>query len=141
MFPKKTKILIADDMAMFRQMVKQALTTLEYTNFVETNDGTTAWSALVDARQAGLPFELIISDWNMPKMKGIELLRKVRAEEWGANMPFVMLTGETEKQTIMDAIEAKVTQYIIKPFTVEALSQKLKQAYDKTKANPSVVIT
>jgi two-component system, chemotaxis family, chemotaxis protein CheY len=134
MFPKNTKILIVDDMAMFRQMVKQALTGLGFTNYQEFPDGIHAWTALKDAQVQKAPYELIISDWNMPKMKGIELLRNVRAESWGAIVPFVMLTGETEQNIIMDAIKAGVTQYIVKPFTVDSLKDKLKIAYDKTVA-------
>lgn len=135
MFPKKTKILIADDMAMFRQMLKQALATLEFPNYHEFVDGAAAWQGLQGALEAKVPFELIISDWSMPKMKGIELLKKVRASPWGTRLPFVMLTGEAEKENIVEAVQSGVTQYIIKPFTVESLQQKLKLAYDKFNAS------
>lgn len=141
MFPKTTKVLIVDDMAMFRQMVKQALNEMEFKTYVEASDGQAAWAAIEEARQKKAPFELIISDWTMPKMKGIELLKKVRSEPWGTNFPFILLTGEAEKANIVEAIQADVTQYIIKPFTVESLRQKLKLAYDKVKAGPNVKIT
>lgn len=134
MFHKNTKILIVDDMSMFRAMVKKALADLEFTNFQEAPDGEAAWAAINDARLQKKPFQLVICDWTMPKMKGIELLKKIREEPWGKSFPFIMLTGETEKQNIMEAVEANVSQYIIKPFTVDMLKQKMKQTYDKVAA-------
>ncbi len=118
-------------MAMFRQMVKQTLTDLGYKLYSEAVDGAKAWSAIEQANSAGEPFQLIISDWSMPLMKGIELLKKVRASSWGGNLPFILLTGEAEKAFILEAIQSGVTQYIIKPFTPDSLKLKLKQAYDK----------
>lgn len=131
MFPKQTRIIFVDDMSMFRTMVKNALRELGFTNFVEADDGEQAWTLIAEARTKNQPFELIISDWTMPKMKGIDLLKKVRAEPWGKGFPFLMLTGETEKQMILEAIENKVSQYIIKPFTVNQLKEKLEATHVK----------
>lgn len=131
MFKKETKILIVDDMNMFRQMVRQALTALEFKDLSEANDGSTAFATLSEAVQNKKPFQLIVSDWNMPKVKGIELLRKVRAEEWGKKIPFIMLTAEAEKQNIVEAMQAGVDNYIIKPFTIDQMKGKLIQTYDK----------
>lgn len=138
MFPLETRVLIVDDMSMFRAMVKQALVAMEYKNYVEATDGESAWAAIQKAQQDRKPFGLIISDWTMPKMKGIELLKKVRAEDWGKRFPFILLTGEAEKDNIMEAIKSGVSQYMIKPFTVADLKTKMKQAYDKSKVDPSV---
>lgn len=138
MFPLHTKVLVVDDMSMFRAMVKQALTAMEYKNFVEASDGEAAWAAIQHARNENKPFDLIISDWTMPKMKGIELLKKVRAEEWGKTFPFILLTGEAERGNIMEAIQSGVSQYMIKPFTVADLKTKMKQAYDKSKHDPNI---
>lgn len=138
MFPLDTRVLIVDDMSMFRAMVKQALTALEYKDFVEASDGEAAWTAIQKAQFEKKPFGLIISDWTMPKMKGIELLKKVRAEPWGKTFPFILLTGEAEKDFIMEAIKSGVSQYMIKPFAVGDLKTKMKQAYDKSKSDPSV---
>lgn len=135
MFPESTKIMVVDDMAMFRAMVKNTLTELHYKNYVEFADGEAAWKGLAEARALKQPFQLIISDWTMPKMKGIELLKKVRAEPWGTILPFVMLTGETEKDLIVDAIQSKVTQYIVKPFTKVTLKEKLDAAHKKWTAD------
>jgi two-component system chemotaxis response regulator CheY len=138
MFKKEIRILFADDMAMFRAMVKNSLTTLGYRNYVETQDGEEAWLKIQEAIRENKPFDLIISDWMMPKLKGIDLLKQVRAESWGKALPFIMLTGEAEKQNIMEAIENRVSQYIIKPFTVDQLKGKLEQTYTKWCAETGV---
>ena len=133
--------MIVDDMATFRLMVKQTLSDLGYKNYVEAVDGAQAWTAIEEARNTKDPFGLVISDWTMPKMKGIELLKKVRAQDWGLNMPFILLTGETEKASIVEAIENRVTRYIIKPFTADSMKQNLKLAYEKVKKEtPEVII-
>jgi two-component system chemotaxis response regulator CheY len=131
MFATDTKILIVDDMNMFRAMVRQALNTLNYKKLTEASDGTGAWRALTDAHEKNEPFQLVISDWNMPKMKGIDLLKNLRAEPWGKAVPFIMLTAEAERQNIVEAMQAGVDNYIIKPFTVEQMKQKLAQTYGK----------
>lgn len=120
---------------MFRQMLKSALLELEYTHVTEANDGEAAWTLIDRSIRNGDPYGLIICDWAMPKMTGIELLKKVRGEAWGSSgFPFIMLTGQADKQNIVDAIENKVTQYMLKPFTVLNLKEKLDQACAKAKA-------
>jgi two-component system chemotaxis response regulator CheY len=131
MFKKEIRILFIDDMVMFRTMVKNALTALAYRNYVEAQDGDEAWQKIQEGLRNKTPFDLIISDWTMPKLKGIDLLKQVRSEPWGKSLPFIMLTGESEKQLIMEAIENRVSQYIIKPFTVDQLKAKMEQAYAK----------
>ncbi|RZA26343.1 MAG: response regulator [Proteobacteria bacterium] len=131
MFKKSTKFLIVDDMNMFRAMVKQSLTAMEFTKHFEANDGSVALKMLEEAVQSNEPFEFVICDWNMPKMKGIELLRKVRASSWGKTLPFLMLTAEAEKTTVVEALKEGVDGYIIKPFTVNSLSANLKAIHDK----------
>lgn len=138
MFATKTKILFCDDMGTFRMMIKNALQTLRLTNYTEAEDGETALRLLLEAQRTKEPFELILSDWNMPKMSGIDFLKKVRSEPWGKSLPFIMLTGETEKENIMEALENKVTQYVVKPFTVDGLREKLQSAYAKWAAETGV---
>lgn len=131
MFNRKSKILIVDDMNMFRTMVRQALSSLDFKTMVEASDGAAAFHSLSEAVKNNEPFDLVISDWNMPKLKGIDLLRKVRAEEWGKKLPFMMLTAEAEKANIVEAMQAGVDSYIIKPFTIDAMRTKLEQTYAK----------
>ena len=131
MYPKKTRILIVDDMNMFRQMVRQALNTLDYTALIEAADGSLGLKALEEGIKNKDPFGFIICDWNMPKMKGIDLLRAVRGSPWGKTIPFLMLTAEADKKNVIEALSEGVDGYIIKPFTVNTLAGNMKQIYDK----------
>ncbi len=131
MFDRSTRILIVDDMNMFRQMVRHSLTSLNFKKLTEANDGTRAWAELNQAIELKEPFQLVISDWNMPKMKGIDLLRKVRETAWGKQLPFIMLTAEAEMANVKEAVQAGVDNYIIKPFTVEQMKAKLEQTHQK----------
>jgi two-component system chemotaxis response regulator CheY len=131
MFDKKTKILIVDDMNMFRQMVRHSLTALEFKKLSEATDGDRAFTELSQAIEFNDPYQLVISDWNMPKMKGIDLLRKIRATDWGKTLPFIMLTAEAEVANVREAVGAGVDSYIIKPFTIDQMRSKLEQTHQK----------
>jgi len=117
------KILIVDDFATMRRILKNILKQLGFKNLVEADDGTTAWEML----QGGQAIDLIISDWNMPKMTGLELLKKVRADSRYVKTPFLMVTAEAQKQNVIEAVQAGVSNYVVKPFTAEAISDKLKK--------------
>jgi two-component system chemotaxis response regulator CheY len=116
------KVLIVDDFATMRRILKNILKQLGFKNLVEADDGTTAWEAL-----EGQKIDLIISDWNMPKMTGLELLKKVRASDAHKGTPFLMVTAEAQKQNVIEAVQAGVSNYVVKPFTAEAISDKLKK--------------
>jgi two-component system chemotaxis response regulator CheY len=91
---------------------------------VEADDGTTAWETLNKDK-----IEFIISDGNMPQMTGIDLLRKVRASEEFADLPFLMVTAEAQQENIIEAVQAKVSNYIVKPFTAEVMKQKIDKIF------------
>ncbi|MBU1196462.1 MAG: response regulator [Proteobacteria bacterium] len=116
------KILIVDDFATMRRILKNILKQLGFKNLVEADDGTTAWDVL-----EGQTIDLIISDWNMPKMTGLELLKKVRASDSHKRIPFLMVTAEAQKQNVIEAVQAGVSNYVVKPFTAEAISDKLEK--------------
>jgi two-component system chemotaxis response regulator CheY len=116
------KILIVDDFATMRRILKNILKQLGFKNLVEADDGTTAWDVLESQE-----IDLIISDWNMPKMTGLELLKKVRASDQYKKSPFLMVTAEAQKQNVIEAVQAGVSNYVVKPFTAEAISDKLKK--------------
>jgi two-component system chemotaxis response regulator CheY len=116
------KILIVDDFATMRRILKNILKQLGFKTLVEADDGTTAWEVL-----EGQSIDLIISDWNMPKMTGLELLKKVRASEAYKKTPFLMVTAEAQKQNVIEAVQAGVSNYVVKPFTAEAISDKLEK--------------
>ncbi|NPA48424.1 MAG: response regulator [Thermodesulfobacteria bacterium] len=119
------KVLVVDDFATMRRIIKNILLQLGFKNIIEADDGTTAWEIL----DKGEKVDLIISDWNMPKMTGIELLKKVRSDERFKDLPFLMVTAEAQKENIIEAVKYKVSQYIVKPFTPETLQEKLQKIF------------
>ena len=116
------KILIVDDFATMRRILKNILKQLDFKNLVEADDGTSAWELLEEQK-----IDLVISDWNMPKMTGLELLKKVRASDTYKTVPFLMVTAEAQKQNVIEAVQAGVSNYVVKPFTAEAISDKLEK--------------
>ena len=130
MFPFSTRILIADDMATIRMLVMSTLVELGYYDIVEAPDGQAAWDQLDTARPH---FELVISDLNMPNMNGLELLKKVRADSRFANLPFVLLTAESEVNQVKEAVAAGVSNYLVKPFAPDVFKQKLQQTYQRAR--------
>ncbi|MCM2284517.1 MAG: chemotaxis response regulator CheY [Desulfobacula sp.] len=116
------KVLIVDDFATMRRILKNILKQIGFKNLVEADDGTSAWEIL-----QGQTIDLIISDWNMPKMTGLELLKKVRASDQYKRTPFLMVTAEAQKQNVIEAVQAGVSNYVVKPFTAEAISDKLEK--------------
>ena len=118
------RVLVVDDFATMRRIVKNILRQLGFNNVVEADDGTTAWEVLNKDK-----IEFIVSDWNMPKMTGIDLLRKVRASEEFADLPFLMVTAEAQQENIIEAVQAKVSNYIVKPFTAETMKQKIDKIF------------
>ena len=118
------KVLVVDDFATMRRIVKNILTQLGYKNLVEADDGTTALEVLKSEK-----IDMIISDWNMPKMTGLDLLKTVRADANMADLPFIMVTAEAQQDNIILAVKAKVSQYIVKPFTADTLSEKIDKIF------------
>jgi two-component system chemotaxis response regulator CheY len=123
MFNLTLKVLVVDDFPTMRRIVKNLLKQLGFENIDEAEDGEQALQRL----KAG-GYGLVISDWNMPNMEGIELLRNVRKQpEPLNNIPFLMVTAEAEKEKVIEAIKAGVDNYVVKPFTAEILKEKLEK--------------
>lgn len=118
------RVLVVDDFSTMRRIIKNILRQLGFNNVVEADDGTTAWEVLNKDK-----IDFVISDWNMPQMTGIELLRKVRASEEFADLPFLMVTAEAQQENIIEAVQAKVSNYIVKPFTPEVMKQKIDKIF------------
>ena len=121
MFKPTTFFLIVDDFQTSRKIVKNALADMGFQNSIEAVDGVEAYQILVEKSKTDTPIEFIISDWNMPNMLGIDLLKKCRAEKEFKDLPFMLITVESEPTQILEAGEAGVTEYIIKPFTNDIL--------------------
>ena len=116
------RILVVDDFATMRKIIKNILTQLGFKNIIEADDGTTALEVLKKEK-----VDLIISDWNMPKMNGLELLKAVRNDPNLKDIVFIMVTAEAQKDNVIEAIRQGVNQYIVKPFTPETLKEKLEK--------------
>lgn len=131
MFKPTIKILIVDDFAIMRKILKKTLNDLGYANTLEASNGQEAYQILAEKIKTNEPIEFIILDWNMPVMSGIELLKKCRSEEAFKKLPIMFVTAEGEESQIMEAVNMGVTEYIVKPFTIETLKEKLENVFKK----------
>jgi two-component system chemotaxis response regulator CheY len=121
------RILVVDDFSTMRRIVKNLLKELGFSNFQEAEDGVQAW-AMVESHNG---FDFIISDWNMPNMTGIDFLRKVRADARFKDTPFMLITAESKRSQILDAAQAGVNGYIVKPFTAATLNEKIGKIFER----------
>ncbi len=124
---KDMPILIVDDFSTMRRIVKNCLKQLGFKNVTEAGDGQIALQKLRSTK-----FEFIVSDWNMPNMMGIDLLKAVRSDENLKHIPFLMVTAEAQKENIIEAAKAGVSNYIIKPFTPDTLCTKMEIIFKKS---------
>jgi two-component system chemotaxis response regulator CheY len=126
---KNMKILIVDDYSTMRRIVKNLLADLGFTNTAEADDGRSALPML----QSG-DFDFLITDWNMPGMTGIDLLKAVRSDPRLAKLPGLMVTAEAQRDQIIEAAQAGVNGYIIKPFTAVTLKEKIDKIFQRVVA-------
>lgn len=117
-------VLVVDDFATMRRIIKNLLKQIGYERIEEAEDGLKALQMLKSSK-----FDLIISDWNMPQMTGIELLQAVRKDPAMSKTPFLMVTAEADKDNVLMAIKMGVSNYIVKPFTAEVLQEKLDKIF------------
>jgi two-component system chemotaxis response regulator CheY len=123
---KKMPILVVDDFSTMRRIVKTCLKQLGFDNITEAEDGKVALE-----KMENLEFKLVISDWNMPNMMGIDLLKAVRGSDKLKHIPFVLVTAEGQKENVIEAAKAGVSNYVIKPFTADTLQTKLEAVFKK----------
>ena len=119
---KALTALVVDDFTTMRRIVRNILRDLGFGNVIDAEDGAAAVKILQTQK-----VDLIISDWNMPTMNGLELLKWVRANTATRDLPFLMVTAEAQKDNIMEAVKAKVSNYVVKPFTAQSLAEKLQK--------------
>ena len=123
---KNIRILIVDDFSTMRRIVKNLLADLGFTNTAEAEDGSGALTLL-----RAEPFDFVVTDWNMPVMTGIELLKAIRADDKLKSLPVLMVTAEAKREQIVEAAQHGVNGYIIKPFTAQTLEEKLGKIFDR----------
>lgn len=115
------KLLVVDDSSTMRRIIKNTLQRLGYEDILEAEHGAEAWAIL----DANADIKVLITDWNMPEMNGLELVKKVRADSRFADIPIIMVTTEGGKAEVITALKAGVNNYIVKPFTPQVLKEKL----------------
>ena len=120
------KFLVVDDFSTMRRIIRNLLKELGFTNVDEAEDGVAGLAKL-----RGGDFDFVISDWNMPNMTGIELLRAIRADAALKHLPVLMVTAEATKENIIDAAQAGASGYVVKPFTAATLDEKLGKILQK----------
>jgi len=118
------KILVVDDFSTMRRIVRNLLKELGFSNVHEAEDGVEALKKL-----RAEPFEFVVSDWNMPNMTGIELLREIRKDPALKHLPVLMVTAEAKKENIIEAAQAGASGYVVKPFTSVTLDEKLQKIF------------
>ena len=128
MFPPNTRVLVVDDMATMRKIVSKTCKDVGFSDIQEAADGTKAWEII---NSSAVPIQLVISDWNMPNSTGLDLLKRVRSDSRFKQLPFLLVTAESEKQQVIDAMSAGVDGYILKPFNPTQLKDKLEAVHGK----------
>ena len=120
------KILVVDDMSTMRRIVKNILKQLGFSNMEEAENGQEALQKL-----KADTYGFVVSDWNMPVMPGIEMLRAIRADDALKHIPVLMVTAEAQKENLIEAIQAGVNNYVVKPFTAETMQEKINKIFSK----------
>jgi len=123
---KNMKILVVDDFSTMRRIIKNLLRDLGFTNIQEADEGNTALPMLQNG-----DFDFVVTDWNMPGMQGIDLLREIRKDDNLAHLPVLMVTAEAKREQIIMAAQAGVNGYIVKPFTAVTLKEKLDKIFER----------
>ncbi len=123
---KNMKVLVVDDFSTMRRIIKNLLRDIGFTNISEADDGSTALPMLKEG-----DYDFVVTDWNMPGMQGIDLLKAIRADAKLSHIPVLMVTAEAKKEQIVMAAQAGVNGYIVKPFTAATLNTKLDKIFER----------
>lgn len=123
------KILVIDDMATMRKIIKNMLGKIGFTNIEQADDGATALPMIEKATELGVPYEFIVSDWNMPQLSGLDLLKNLRSRDEYKALPFLMITAEAEQGNVVIAVKAGVSNFIVKPFSADTLKDKIMKIF------------
>lgn len=128
----KTRFLVVDDFSTMRRILRNLLKELGYTNVDEAEDGVAALHKLESQ-----PYDFVITDWNMPNMDRLTLLRKIRSSDKLKHLPVLMVTAEAKKENIIAAAQAGASGYIVKPFTAAVLAEKIDRIFEKMGKKPA----
>lgn len=128
---KDTRFLIVDDFSTMRKIIKKTLVELGYTSVEEAANGVQAWEMIEAKKKENSPYQFIISDWNMPEMSGLDLLKKFKADPVNKQVPFLMATAESEQSQIVEAIKSGCDDYVVKPFSPQIIKDKIAKVHEK----------
>jgi len=131
LFPKNTNILVVDDSVNIRKMICETLQKLGFSKITTAMDANEAFVKMTQANKDGEPFTLVLSDLNMPGPTGLEFLKQIRSIPKYKDLPFLLVTTESEKGAVIEAAVHGVSSYVVKPFNIETLSKKLMEAWKK----------
>lgn len=131
MFKPDTIFLIVDDSLTTRNLLVKQLTDLGFSRFWHAANGEEAWNCLMTAQNP--PIGVIFCDWNMPSMNGLDLLKKVRGHSDFKTLPFIMVTSERLSEKVKMAIQEGVSNYLVKPFDIQVIKEKLQRTYEALK--------
>ena len=131
MFSKETHILVVDDALNIRRVICDSLNRLGFTRIVTAEDANEAMGKLVYFAKGSTPIDLVLSDLNMPGPSGLDFLKQVRETEDLKELPFILITTESEKGAVIEAAVSGVSGYVVKPFNMETLTQRLQEAWNK----------
>ncbi len=129
MIDSKMKILVVDDFQTMRRIVKNVLKEMGFTSIVEADNGKSALEVL-----KGEKIDFVVSDWIMPEMSGIELLKRIRADEGWKNLPFLMVTAGGKSEHVLEAVRNGANNYVVKPFTPAILGEKIRKIFETKQA-------
>ncbi len=122
--PTDIRILVVDDMSTMRRIIRTILNQLGYSNIEEAENGKQALAKLKKEK-----FDFVVTDWNMPEMDGLSLVKAIRSDDELKHIPVLMVTAEAKKENVMEALKAGVNNYIVKPFTPEVLKEKMEKVF------------
>jgi two-component system chemotaxis response regulator CheY len=126
---KDMNILVVDDFSTMRRIIKNQLRELGFGNVIEADDGRSALQVLKSR-----PIDFVVTDWNMPDMDGFQLLKTIRSDDGLKSMPVLMVTAEAKREQIIEAAQAGVNGYVVKPFAAETLKDKIQRIFDRLEA-------
>lgn len=132
MSSKARKILLVDDFEIVRRVIRESLEKVGLTSVDEAEDGLKAMTMLTSAQKSGEPYMLVFCDWNMPGMTGLEVLIECRRTDGFRDLPFIMVTAESEQDAVIKALQAGATDYVIKPVTPDVLQRKALRVLART---------
>ncbi len=131
MLKASMKIMVVDPVTTMRKMIKQNLLQMGFKNVTEAEDGASAWQLIQESVANKTPYEFIISEWEMPGMPGLELLKNIRSTPATQKLPFLMMTSDTNQTTVVTAVQAGVNNLVVKPFSVATLKEKIDKIFNK----------